>query len=522
MLEPATLPVMPAARVVHDTPCCRIVSRDAPLTILVFSQVNVPVGKFGASRALAEVDCNVVFLNCPHNGWYLNGIPGLGATPEAAAEELGRLLARHGISGDKRVTWGGSMGGFGAVVYGALMGVETIVAFGAELKLLVAGGKSEGILVKRQKRGDIPAFDVRAAVRDSPGRFFLYAGEMFYPDLVSAGIIMDLPNVEVTTLADFGHPLANHVNERYGLAPFLEHHIREGSVFPFAEGEAGNLKERSHLWDTLHSVSQGQGEPERGRLLAEAEETTDPYWKMHCHNALSLGATRTGATQTAVEQARFAKRACPGSRFANYRLCMALKRAGAPAERWLKVARGIPGFNRPAVFHPVETLLPVMVQAYADSGKAREGIAFLEEQLALPDTSPGMKQVLADFIARLSASRPWKVSFSPEARDQCPGLQLDHEVVRSVGDEVILNGVVLFPDHWGDPVRFSGEGVEVVRVDAGIPSKGFGKKHPGVGRAENSRVKMTVRITSESGGKVHARDEAGNQACVFMLDPALA
>lgn len=162
---------MSVPRVVHETDYCRIVLRDSPRTIISFSEANVPAGGFGGSRIFEDADCNVVCLNCPDNSWYLEGVPGLGTCPESTVAALLALLADLGLTHDRRVTWGSSMGGYGAVVYGALLGVDVIVVSGAVLKLFEPGSLSLEYFKNSRRRENLSPPDVRGLVENAPGRF---------------------------------------------------------------------------------------------------------------------------------------------------------------------------------------------------------------------------------------------------------------------------------------------------------------------------------------------------------------
>jgi len=249
---------------VFDSPWCRIVATGHPETIVSFSAILCPPGKFFTSKIFAGIPQNVVFLNCPGNSWYLDGIPGLGGSVREAAEGLQTVLQQTGIGGTHKTFWGGSMGGFGAVVYGALCNAEIIVATGAELELLVAGGNTELILKQRQGRTCYPEIDLEQWVSASKGRYFLYAGEFAPHDLVSAKRVMDCPNVSVTTLRDFGHPLPGYIEDVYGLKQFLAAHRSGSAPFRFTKGEKGILTDHADWWRDLHAAATGTGGDESG------------------------------------------------------------------------------------------------------------------------------------------------------------------------------------------------------------------------------------------------------------------
>ena len=255
------------------------------------------------------------------------------------------------------------MGGYGAVVYGALLGVDVIVATGAVLRLFEPGSRSLGFVKNFGRAGKLRPPDLCETVANARGRFFLYLGEHCYPDLASARMIMELSNVFVTTLENFSHWLVNYIEWRYGLLRFVMFHLEQERVFPFEDGETGDLAGWCEHWDLLHQGALGWLEPQRGLLVEQIRQSTDSRWEMHCRLALCQGATRSGFHQRAVKQAEKALHACPESGDAARRLVRALRPAGAPPSEWLKVAAEIRDLNRPQVFESARSLLRAMAHS---------------------------------------------------------------------------------------------------------------------------------------------------------------
>ena len=72
---------------------------------------------------------NKVLLRDPANAWYQRGLPGVGADIDAVAARLGELIAA--VAPKKTVFIGQSMGAYAAIMFGALLDVDVILAFGA-------------------------------------------------------------------------------------------------------------------------------------------------------------------------------------------------------------------------------------------------------------------------------------------------------------------------------------------------------------------------------------------------------
>ncbi|MEM1416460.1 MAG: hypothetical protein AAGH15_16235 [Myxococcota bacterium] len=105
--------------------------------LLVFSNIQVPAGRFAGRRALAQHPGAVLYLNCPDNAWFLQGIPGLGHDLASTAEALRQLVAE--LAPSRLVAFGDSMGGSGALVFGDALGADVVVALSPELELTQAG-----------------------------------------------------------------------------------------------------------------------------------------------------------------------------------------------------------------------------------------------------------------------------------------------------------------------------------------------------------------------------------------------
>lgn len=118
----------------------RLIGRDSDTLLVAFSSWNTSPGRFRPFRALVPLPYALLFVNCPDNAWYLGGIPGLGATVDAVSGALAQLAGSGGYR--RVVTYGSSMGGFGALLHGLVLGAHVIVTHGAESILGLRGSRS--------------------------------------------------------------------------------------------------------------------------------------------------------------------------------------------------------------------------------------------------------------------------------------------------------------------------------------------------------------------------------------------
>ncbi len=489
---------------VLDSPWCRIVATGHPETIVSFSAILCPPGKFFTSRIFAGVPQNVVFLNCPGNSWYLDGIPGLGGSIADAAEGLLTVLQQLGLGGSRKTFWGGSMGGFGAVVYGAHCNAETIVATGAELELLVAGGNSELILKHRQGRTSYPEIPIESLVANSKGRYFLYAGEFAPHDLVSAKRVMACPNVSVTTLRDFGHPLPGYIEETYGLIRFLADHLSTTTPFTFKRGEKGLLVSHSDWWEDLHAVSTGTGGDEARLVAGLAGKPNIPVdLAAHCGHALSMAASLRGDHAAAVRYADDSLRIDPTSRFLAWRRVRAMKDAGLPPSAWLDAALKIEDLADSNRLEFGDALIEMIGKGLVESGDLKRARKFIATQSKLSARNPKRLEVLAGIFPDPLADAAWRFEFTPECKVSYTRLLLDRADAPAGSKHLLVTGVMLAmnPADRITEVVLNGAG-SINSCSMEHDSPGLAKLHPELPHASRSRFKVEIQLNGKSGGSL--------------------
>jgi pimeloyl-ACP methyl ester carboxylesterase len=172
-------------------------------------------GKFDFWHVGNAQSSHLLFLNNGRNEWYQRGIPGFGDTHEGTVEKL-KALVRY-LNVDEVFFVGVSMGGYGAVLYGAALDAK-VLAFGYDTKLKIDGSRSH----KRMPK-DIPeAFpDLRPLIEASKVEVLQIAGECDSLDLLAAAHVYDLSNVKTMTLTGVGHGGAPFIKEFYGLSEFI-------------------------------------------------------------------------------------------------------------------------------------------------------------------------------------------------------------------------------------------------------------------------------------------------------------
>ncbi|MCO5730373.1 hypothetical protein [Rhizobium sp. SSA_523] len=100
---------------------------------LVFSQCFVAPGQFAIERTLKDYPHPTLFLNTVDNDFYQHGVPTLGTSVEETVQVLKASAQRLSASHIRCV--GMSMGASAAILFGALLNADCVVAVGPELQI---------------------------------------------------------------------------------------------------------------------------------------------------------------------------------------------------------------------------------------------------------------------------------------------------------------------------------------------------------------------------------------------------
>lgn len=181
----------------------QIVLRDKKFpTVIAFSSVNTPKGRFKPYRIIAEAKgINIIFVNDSGNRWYQHGITGIADTSSEAAHLL--VAEARRIGNGRVVTFGTSMGGFGAALFAALGGADGCLAFGLESLLGLPGSRSKQFMPPQQA---VPYPDLLPIMESAKVPTTLYTSETDEIDLVNAARLVDLPNVTAISIRGMEHP----------------------------------------------------------------------------------------------------------------------------------------------------------------------------------------------------------------------------------------------------------------------------------------------------------------------------
>lgn len=204
-------------------------------TVISFSSVNTPPGQFKPYRIVDTSTVNIIFVNDNGNRWYQCGIEGIANNSEDAAKEL--ISKGKEIGNGRVVTFGTSMGAFGAMLFAALGHADGCIAFGVEAHLGFEGSRSK---LYQQQKALFPYKDLKPVLRNNRIPMYLFASETDEIDLISLYHLRDIPNLTMNTICGMDHPgvqvfdldnsIGTLINEFALTGKVADHFERKGDI----------------------------------------------------------------------------------------------------------------------------------------------------------------------------------------------------------------------------------------------------------------------------------------------------
>jgi hypothetical protein len=191
-------------------------------------QLGMPPFEF--FKATGGIPVKRLFVRDLRQAWYHRGIPGHGSTIEAVGESLGELVASHGV--DRLVAVGNSAGGYAALLFGTLLGADTVLCFAPqtvlELDVLADMGDHRWDEQLRELVADggldTRWTDLRRAlpgIRRSDTRYELYFDDSFTIDRLHAERVGELEGARLHRLDGGAHGIAREMRRSGELESIL-------------------------------------------------------------------------------------------------------------------------------------------------------------------------------------------------------------------------------------------------------------------------------------------------------------
>ena len=166
---------------------------------------------FALYEFLQGFSLNRLFVRDPRSGWYNGFVDGLGGNPHEVSASLASSFAC--LSSSWSGATGSSMGGYAALLYGCLLGLDSVLAFSPQTILDPIYPDSPDPALPCSMPDLVPV-----VMRAPETKIHLVCGEDDVMDMFHAARLASLPNVTVLTIAGADHLSIKWLYDRGELA----------------------------------------------------------------------------------------------------------------------------------------------------------------------------------------------------------------------------------------------------------------------------------------------------------------
>lgn len=195
----------------------KIVS-NSNLCIICFSGFNTPKGKFNYIRSFSDNEYHQIYLNTTSDDYYHRGIHGLGLDLNETILNLNKILQELPGENIQVVTLGCSMGGYGALLYGALLNVKKILALGPSIPLY-----SESFLGKPERIEHVDIYqNLERKIIESRAEKIILHGDSMISDILTHEKLKKSRNSVCRHLWGCSHAQTEILKGKLNLSVFVE------------------------------------------------------------------------------------------------------------------------------------------------------------------------------------------------------------------------------------------------------------------------------------------------------------
>ncbi len=222
----------PKALLDDDVPLSLDMDVDSRTLLVAFGGMRGRIGMppFEFLSLTGTIPVKRLFVRDLRQAWYHRGMPGYGSTLLDVAESLKELLARHEV--ERLVVAGNSSGGYAALVFGTLLGAETVLCFAPQtiLDLDVLAAMDDHrwdeplIELTAARELDSRWVDLRSALpvaRHANTRYNVYFDESLSADRLHAERLGQIEGLRLYRFAGGGHYLIRRLRDAGALERLL-------------------------------------------------------------------------------------------------------------------------------------------------------------------------------------------------------------------------------------------------------------------------------------------------------------
>lgn len=199
-------------------------------------------GRLKKLESLTGTPINKVLIRDFANAWYHRPIAGLGGHADEITASLRTLIDR--LAPRQVITIGQSMGGYAAILFGFLLGVDRILSFGplsfldSRAALSYHDRRWLAVMLELEKTPppvcyfDLPTVARMADPRKTALHVFFgtkpdvdHASEAVNPDALHAARIAAYPNCVLHPFPHSGHAIVQHLIDNRQINALLAHHV---------------------------------------------------------------------------------------------------------------------------------------------------------------------------------------------------------------------------------------------------------------------------------------------------------
>lgn len=195
--------------------------------VVVFSSRGRGFGAFELSNTFKDTTCSMLYVRDPLNGWYNLPIRGIGENIDEITRWIRAKLDEYGI--EEVRTIGGSMGGFGAILFGCQLNATSALTFAPQtfidpqLRALHRDTRWQENMMRigEPSCGDLLPLIEANSRQPNPMRIIAhYAGQVDI-DAVHVERIAHLPNVVAKPHVSARHNIARELQKRQAFVPAI-------------------------------------------------------------------------------------------------------------------------------------------------------------------------------------------------------------------------------------------------------------------------------------------------------------